>query len=113
MLRNRVYYPKNDRIILLNVMYLRSGKPSSWLPRKLKFVMHDVLKKSFRFPRVTLHNNTILQIYLCPFPNSVFLIASVHELLLESKASVKYYHALSLRGPSSASIQIKCNCKYY
>lgn len=31
-----------------------SGYPSSWLPRKLKFVIAEVLRKSPRFPRVTL-----------------------------------------------------------
>ena len=35
-------------------MYLLSGIPSSWLPKKLRFVMQDVLRKSEMFPSATL-----------------------------------------------------------
>lgn len=35
---------------------LRSGIPSSWFPRKLRFVMHEVLRKSLRLPKATLQS---------------------------------------------------------
>lgn len=58
--RDHNSYPYSSRITLLKIKYLLSGKPSSWLPRKLKLVMHDVLRKSLRFPRVTLKKSRYL-----------------------------------------------------
>lgn len=44
---------------------LPSGKPSSWLPRKLRLVIHDVLRKSHKLPKITLdmietHDTTLM-----------------------------------------------------
>lgn len=45
---------KSERTPIETDSHLLSGRPSSWQPKKLKFAIELVLKKSFRLPRVTL-----------------------------------------------------------
>ena len=79
--RDHSSYPYSSSITLLKIIFLLSGKPSSWLPRKLKLVMHDVLRKSLRFPKVTLKKN---QDIITNNLNDKFkdLAAKVHYFLL-------------------------------
>jgi hypothetical protein len=75
-------YIKQIRFVLkgLKIIHLLSGKPSSWLPRKLKLVIHDVLRKSFRFPRVTLKKNQ--DIFTTDFHDKFKVLADTVQYLL-------------------------------
>jgi hypothetical protein len=72
-------------MVLLKIKYLLSGKPSSWLPRKLKLVMHDVLRKSLRFPRVSLKKNQAL--FTTNFNDKLKVLAAIvlYFLVLKKK----------------------------
>jgi hypothetical protein len=60
-----------------------SGRPSSWHPKKLKFVMQLVLKKSLRLPRVTL--------VPLMYPDlSFFIVVIIARGILPSSKNDKY-----------------------
>lgn len=62
---------------------LLSGRPSSWHPKKLKFVMQLVLKKSLRLPRVTL--------VPLMYPDlSFFIVVIIARGILPSSKNDKY-----------------------